>query len=78
MIINLDGELQLKDLSNVNPTKIKLTPGRNFVLNKGDFIDIGVSHLIHIVECSTKSPPKAGDDKNINTRFYKGCEHRKY
>jgi len=39
---------------------------------------VGPDQLIHVTECSNKVPTVAGDNKNINIRYYTGHDKRRY
>ena len=56
MIINLDGELQLIDLSNKHPTRIKVDEARSFKLNYKDFFGVGASQLVQVTEVVENVP----------------------
>ena len=68
-VMNFNGKLYLVDCSNEYPTRIKLLPGQKFILNDGDFINIGLEQDVLILDCKDTKPPAPGDDTHINIRW---------
>jgi hypothetical protein len=68
-ILNFNGKLYLIDQSNYYPTRIKVQPGKKYVINEGDFISFGLEQDLLVLECKNEKEPRASDDNNINLRF---------
>jgi hypothetical protein len=69
--MNYNGKLYIVDQSNNYPTRIKVEPGKKYVINKGDFISFGLKQDLLVFDCKNEKIPIPSDDTHINIRY---CE----